>query len=561
MFRVVDYSRVSTEEEKQKNALQTQQQENEEFIKKQDNWVLVDRYIDEGKSATTIEGRNDFKRLLADIQQDKFDIVLIKIIDRGWRNSLDWKLFEKLLRTYKKQLFIRTRNAFYDYTNPVDRMATSFEAEFAEWSSINQSIKMNAAHQTRMEKGTVVTNGRIWGYNQIKDEARLEINESEAEVVRYVFDAYIQGKGFRIIVKELDAMGIKNLNGNPFALTTLKRMIRQEKYKGMLICGKKHFNFWTKEIEEIPEEKWQKHENAVPAIVSAEVWQKANDILANKRKEFGIEEKRKIAGYFNGTYTYSGKVKCGKCNRPYYHSVYINNKNREKSTRQWECKGYREFGVKSEKGCDNIKVKEHEMDDIVKQAIFDFWQNKDENVKKVISILEGILSNNQYQVSIDKLKNEQKKLEKKKEKLIELYADDLISKEDFKNRNDDYSSQLTKAKEEIEQAEIKNKEIVDKRERLLKFQEFFNEKLESKDNLNDKIINSFLKEVIVYPDYRIRIILNGNFEFVATKENNEYIISPNVSIVGQYWSHSEMTFARLRRIKPVVFTVEIYIQI
>jgi site-specific DNA recombinase len=539
MFRVVDYSRVSTEEEKQKNSLKVQQEENEEFIKKQDNWILVDRYIDEGKSATTTEGRDDFKRLLADMERDKFDIILIKIIDRGWRNSLDWKLFEKLLITNKKQLFIKSRNAFYDFNNPTDYMATGFEASFAEWSSINQSIKMNQAHQTRMNKGTVVTNGKLWGYNQVNSQ--LEINEQEAEIVRYVFNAYIIGKGFRIIAKELDEMGIKNKNGNLFSLTTLKRMIKQEKYKGVLVCGKRHRNYWTKEYEDVPEDKWITHENAVPAIVTVEIWEKANELLVDKRKEYGLEEKRKISGYFNGTYVYSGKVKCGKCDRPYYHSVYTTGKNKDKKLKLWECKGYREHGKKSENGCDNVRVQEQEMDNIVKQAIFDFWQNKDENVKKVLSILDGILSQNDYKTSMDKLNNEKKKIEKKKEKLLELYAEELISKVEFKSRNDDYSNQLEKINKDIEDTESNNKTTLNRRERLFNIKEFFNIKLESKDNLNDKIINSFLKEVIVYPENKIRIVLNGNFQYVAVKENNEYIF-PNVVNHGQQWTQTEISF-------------------
>jgi site-specific DNA recombinase len=558
MFRVVDYSRVSTDEEKQMNALKTQQEENEAFIAKQDNWVLVDRYIDEGKSATTTQGRYDFQRLLSDMQKDKFDIVLIKIIDRGWRNSLDWKLFEKLLMTNKKQLFIKSRNAFYDYNNPTDHMATGFEAQFAEWSSLNQSIKMNQAHQTRMNKGTIVTNGRIWGYNQV--DAKLEINEQEAEVVRFVFNAYLQNKGFRIIAKELDDMGIKNLNGNMFALTTLKRMIRQEKYKGILICGKRHKNYWTKEYEAIPESQWITHENIVPEIISPEIWQQANDILEGKRKEFGLEDKRKIAGYFNGTYTYSGKIKCGKCNRPYYHSVYTTGKDKDRKLKLWECKGYREHGKKAENGCDNIRVTEAEMDGIVKEAIFNFWENKDENVKKIIEILDGVLSNNQNKISIEKLNKEKEKLEKKKDKLIELYSEDLIGKEEFRTRNDEYSLQLEKIKIESKDAESKNKMVVDKRERLLKFQELFKTKLETKESLNEKIINSFLKEIIVYPENKIKIILNGNFEFVAIKQDKEYIFQ-NAINQGQQWTRSEISFNRLRRIKPVTYTVDIYIVI
>jgi len=531
MLRVVDYSRVSTEEEKQINALQTQREENEGFIKNQDNWVMVDRYIDEGKSATTTKGRNDFKRLLSDMSKDKFDIILIKIIDRGWRNSLDWKLFEQSLRINKKQLYIKSRNAFYDFNNPTDYMATGFEAQFAEWVSINQSIKMNQSHQTRMKKGTVVTNGKLWGYNQVN--AQLVINEEEAEIIRYIFNAYIQNKGFRTIANELNEMGIRNRNGNDFALTTLKRIIRQEKYKGTLICGKKHKDFWTKEYEQIPENEWIIHKDVIPVIVTPEIWQQANDILNEKRVETGINDQRKIVGYFNGSYIYSGKIKCGKCGKPYYHSVYATGKNKDKQLKAWECKGYREHGKKAENGCDNVRILEHEMDGIVKQVIFNFWENKEDNVKKIISILDGILSEDQYKTSIDKLCGEKNKIQKKKDKLFELYVDESISKEEFKSKNDEYSEQLEKIKQTIEESKLQNKVVSDKRERLLNFQEVFKTKLIDKDSLNDKIINSFLKEIIIYPENKIKIILNGDFEFVVVKENNKYIF-PTVSGAGPH---------------------------
>ena len=207
--RVVYYARVSTEEEKQKNALETQCYELEEFIKnnKKEAWTLVDNYVDEGKTATTIKAREDFMRLMADMETDKFDVVVIKILDRGWRNSYDWKVFEKMLIIHSKKLFIYTRNAYYDYTNPMDFLATGMEAQFAEWFSVNQSVKMNNAHNTRMKKGTVVTNGKLWGYNQVN--AQLVINKEEAEIVRFIFEEYADGKGFRTIAKELDKMGIK----------------------------------------------------------------------------------------------------------------------------------------------------------------------------------------------------------------------------------------------------------------------------------------------------------------------------------------------------------------
>jgi site-specific DNA recombinase len=228
-------------------------------------------------------------------------------------------------------------------------------------------------------------------------------------------------------------------------------------------------------------------------------------------------DKRKIAGYFNGTYVYSGKIKCGKCGRPYYHSKYSTMKHD-----LWECKGYREYGKKPENGCDNMRVYDYELDGIVKNVVYEFWKDKDTNIQKVIYILEEILSNNQYQPIIDKLLKDRDKLSKKKDKIIELYSEELISKDDFKFRNEDYSEQLDQIEINIQDLELKNKSVINKKERLLSIQSFFQSKFDSKDSLNDDIIGDFVKEIIINEDYSINITLKGDFEFVAMKTDTEY---------------------------------------
>lgn len=90
-LRAVFYARVSTEEEKQLNALEKQIQENKDVIRDH-GWRLVGEYIDEGKTGTTTKRRNDYKRLLKDMTENKFDIVVCKDQDRLQRNTLDWYL-------------------------------------------------------------------------------------------------------------------------------------------------------------------------------------------------------------------------------------------------------------------------------------------------------------------------------------------------------------------------------------------------------------------------------------------------------------------------------------
>ena len=93
MERIVCYCRVSTDEEKQLNALQKQIEELENFVNQKIDWQLIDTYVDEGKSGTTTKGRLSYQKLYADLLTDKFDTVLIKDQSRLMRNVLDWYQF------------------------------------------------------------------------------------------------------------------------------------------------------------------------------------------------------------------------------------------------------------------------------------------------------------------------------------------------------------------------------------------------------------------------------------------------------------------------------------
>ena len=128
--------------------------------------MLVDQYIDEGKTGTTIAGRNEFIRMINDMANDKFDIILTKQIDRGWRNLGDWKIFENQLMKYNKKLFVRLRNEFYDIEDDSKYISTTMDNMFSEWYSRNLSKKSNNAQKTRMQSGRILTNGRLWGYDQ-----------------------------------------------------------------------------------------------------------------------------------------------------------------------------------------------------------------------------------------------------------------------------------------------------------------------------------------------------------------------------------------------------------
>ena len=251
MLKVVFYSRVSTDEEKQLNALDKQIQELTDYIHSQKDWVLVDKYIDEGISGTTSKGRHEYNRLYNDLLTDKFDIVVIKDQSRLMRNVLDWYLFLDRVTKNGKQIFMYLDNSFY---TPDNAFISGIKAMMAEEYSRDLSRKIKSAAQRSQKNGTVYGNNRMLGYKQ--EGGKLTIIEEEAEIVRQVFEWYIQGDGFRVIQQKLLDKGIMSTTGTPFSLSTLKRMIKQEKYKGLLISGKRRKNFETKQMVDVPESEW-----------------------------------------------------------------------------------------------------------------------------------------------------------------------------------------------------------------------------------------------------------------------------------------------------------------
>jgi DNA invertase Pin-like site-specific DNA recombinase len=533
MERVVDYSRVSTEEEQQKSALVIQREENCAFIASKEGWVHVDSYVDEAKSGTTMIGRSDFIRMLSDMREDKYDTILIKQIDRGWRNLADWKMFESELIEYNKKLFIRLKNEYYDIEDDGKYISATMDNVFSEWHSRNLSKKINSAHKTRMKKGTVVTNGKLWGYDQVKGTAELVINEEEAEVVRLVFNLYIQNVGFRKIVQELADRGITSSNGTPLTTTTLNRMIRNEKYKGVLVCGKRHKNFFTKKYEHIPEEDWIIHENRIPAIVDEDIWEKANEILRGKRRHYSVEEQKIAAGYFHGSYALSGKIKCGLCGSTYYHGSYSTSKTKDTRRYCWNCKCYKMYGKNHKAGCANITVKEDDLNHVIKEIAFEFWKDKEKTLQNVKSILDSVIVEDNYEHTIKKLMAEKDRLISKKDKLLDLYTDDVINKEEFKKRNEIIDSSYDSISEEIQQLSEQSQGLNSKKDRLAKIMNFLETELRSPEGITDEFIKVLVDEVIVYPDRTIDITINGKH-------------FPNVPTFRQNRSSSANGFCRIR---------------
>ena len=88
-LRVAAYARVSSSSDEQLNSFAAQNRYYTELISGKDNWQLVDIYADEGITGTSIEKRDDFKRMLRDCERGLIDRILVKSISRFARNTTE----------------------------------------------------------------------------------------------------------------------------------------------------------------------------------------------------------------------------------------------------------------------------------------------------------------------------------------------------------------------------------------------------------------------------------------------------------------------------------------
>lgn len=444
-LKAVSYSRVSTEEEKQLNALAKQIQENRDVIHKM-GWQFIREYIDEGKSGTQTRQREGYNRLFQDLENKDFDIVVIKDQDRLMRNPKDWYLFIDRLLKNDKKLYIHLDHTFY---NPDNGLITGIKAILAEEYSRHLSRKINNAHKNRQKKGeSVIITNRTWGYKNINGE--IVIDETERKIIEQIFTMYANGNGSRLICKELSDRGIRNRKGNTLAENQIRSIVRNPLYMGTAVMNKTHINFDTKTKEKVPEEEWIYHENAVPPIISKELWEAANRVIDKNIDILGGI----TVGHKVGDSILSGKIVCGECGQSFWRNQ-RNWKRKDGSSSKmvyWYCSEYYRYGKREKEqdnGCNSLRLKEEEVYNILQRignsVVTDI--DKKKIMDRVLEKITQILEDNDSVSQSESLQIEKEKLIAKKERLLDLLVDEVLSKDDYQKRIDEIMPQLDKIEE------------------------------------------------------------------------------------------------------------------
>lgn len=506
MTRAVIYCRVSTEEERQINALADQIESLKLFVSKQD-WILVDQYIDEGISGTMTKHRNEYKRLFKDLDADTFDVIVIKSQDRLMRSTKDWYLFVDKLVQNKKRLFFYLDNKFY---TPDDALITGIKAILAEEFSRDLSKKINNAHRYRQKnKNSVILTSNTWGYNKI--DKQVVINEEEAKIVRMMYQMCADGSGTTIISKTLTNQGYLSRSGKSFNPSTIRRIIRNPLFKGTAVMNKKHFDFNTKQNHHNNEEDWIYKENIIPAIVTEDLWNRANHEM-DKRTAIchSAENMKKKRGIKIGESPLSGKIICGECGSIFWRTRY--KRANGEYVINWCCCEYVRNGRKTptsyhrieptvkikDGGCDNIHIHNSDIEDILSKIANMVYQNKETVFNQAMVILKEVMQDSNEQNELLNLEAQLADMTNKRSKLLDRYLDEVINETVYKSKDNDLAEQISKLEKKIAQEKLKKIDTQSINNRFEALQQEVSKIVNKEVALN--FLYKHIKSIKIYPE-------------------------------------------------------------
>lgn len=487
-LRVTFYARVSTEKDEQLHSLSAQVRYYTDFIQKCPNWSFVDGYVDEGISGTSVNKRENFLRMIDDARTGHFDFIVTKEISRFSRNTLDSIQYtQELLRSGVGVLF---------QSDNINTLMPDAELRLTIMSSIAQDEVRKISERVRfgfkraIEHGVVLGSNRFWGYQ--KQDGKLVINEKEAEIVRLIFDLYAnQRMGIRTIAKYLTEHEYQNSNGNAFSFSTIRGILCNPKYKGYY-CGRKSskIDYKLKEIKHFSQDEWvmYKDEENVPPIVTEELWDKANLLLAKRSAAQSSEDK----GSYQNRYSYSGKIFCGIHKEPYYRSLYrYPSGNKE----VWQCQ---EYNRKGKSGCSSPILYTTELDDILRQILDELSIHKVDIIQELIQLYTEIGTGAKTEEDLARCKVGIDEILRRKDKLLDLSIDGRISDDEFTLRNDRFNrevEQLRRQLAKLEQDKLKNQGMMQSIDVL---RQALTKELDFMDGFSSGVIDALLDHIDVF---------------------------------------------------------------
>ena len=360
--------------------------------------------------------------MMADTEHGLFEMVVVKDISRFARNTVD------LLQNVRKlkSLGIETQFLTANMTSMGNSefVLTIFGA-LAQEESANTSKRVKFGKKMNAEKGRVPN--IVYGYDKtIGDYFNLTINQKEAQVVRQIYQWYTkEGYGAAKIANMLNEKGLTTKRNCKWSQNATCRILTNELYTGKIINGKQEVSdFLTGQRKEKDETEWIVVERPELRIIDDETYEQAQEILRSRHDAFNISHERQ-----SNKHLFSTLIKCKECGWSFRRTV----RTYKNTYVRWVCSGHNGRGADS---CPNaVAVDENELIEVLQEYFAEILKQKKKVIRYVVGEFQRVYKAKDENLEYEKeLTAQLSKLQKIRQKYMDMYADDLISREELNEK-------------------------------------------------------------------------------------------------------------------------------
>ncbi len=313
--------------------------------------------------------REGIDKIYEVVEAGKIEAVIVKDLSRLGRHRTQTALLIDYLREHDVRVLSATENI--DTFNENDDLIIGFKGLVNDFYARDGSRRVRTGYRQKQKEGIVTI--PPFGYFKDKNTKKVVIVEEAAETVRLIFSAYVGGSGMKAIARTLNEQRRKTpalvqlellnkslpstqdgiLKKYLWDATMIARILRDESYVGTLICHKSERNKINKTFRYTEPEEQFRHENYLPPIITPELWNQAQMMLA-ERKRLNVR-----AAPSQEILRYSGLLRCADCGRVMFGRR-IHLKSGERVT--YVCSTYNRFGKEH---CSQHQIDESVLDRLI----------------------------------------------------------------------------------------------------------------------------------------------------------------------------------------------------
>lgn len=505
MRRVAIYARVSTEHEAQISALGNQIQYYDNIMNQHPDWVLYERYIDEGLTGTSIHKRPNFLRMIRDAENGKFDLIITREVSRFARNTVDTLQETRKLKKCGVEVYF-TEDNIWTFKDDDGELKLTLMATLAQNESKKLSQRIKAGQTITFQNGVFYGTGNILGYDRVGKEAI--INQEQAKTVRLIFDMYLKGEKTKEIQYELERRGYKTATGlTKWDSTKINRILRNSFYCGTIEYRKSY-------VPDYLEQKHKKNNGEVEKIYA----EGKHEPIVTKEEFATVQKLLKSRMTYNKDNVTNKGLKsdsiwvaklicsCGSSmskqkyhSHPVYGTTYSFQCRNQKSTGSYNSR--LKAGLSTDNICQVKSIAEWKLK-LIAYVIFNkLFKERNEIIKIINNLLDESIkvdsAKKVIETELDVYYKRYEDLKRKKAKLLDTYMNDLVDQDIYKEKKKEYDEEIEKITNYIKDLNS-NVPTLDITEKINGFKNTISEKFKNQaGDLSEDMVDGLIDKIII----------------------------------------------------------------